>query len=150
MKSYKELKTYDELVSFQRMMAKKYPYYPVKEENWGRMNEYVITIKGLEQLKILKSQTVMGNYTCEDITLFIALLELYASTNPSKERLQEHKKYLDFYFGDLLKTRYTPDLINEGLAIKNEKYDPKFREAWSVWSMNIINECWRLKELEGN
>ena len=140
--------TSDNLVSFQRWMAKEYPYYPVQEKDWDKMNEDVISVRGLEQLKILKTQIIMGNYTHEDIVLLIALMELYASTNPSKERLREHKKFLDFYFNDLLKTRYRTNLIKEGLAVKNEKYNPKFRKQWDSWSMNIIKECYRLKKLE--
>lgn len=140
--------TYDNLVSFQRWMAKEYPYYPVQEKDWNKMNEYVISVRGLEQLKILKTQIIMGNYMREDIALLLSLMELYASTNPTKERLREKKKFLDFYFDDLLKTHYRTNLIKEGLAVKNPKYNRKFREQWHIFGTKLIHECYRLKKLE--
>jgi hypothetical protein len=78
-----------------------------------------ISVKGLEQLKILKRQTILGNSTSEEITLMVNLLELYATTNPSKKNIQNWKKHLDFYFEIILKIHYNPDLVQEGLAVKN-------------------------------
>lgn len=145
---YEKYKTAEELVTYQRMMTKNYPYYPIEKENWSKMNETVITIKGLEQLHILKRQSVKGECTPEDAVLFIQLLELYATTNPTIERLREFTKYLNFHFNDLLKTMYLPNLINEGLAMVNESYDSNYRHIQLKWSTELIQECHRRNKEE--
>lgn len=138
----------EELVKFQRKMARDYPYYPIDVKDWNKMNELNISVKGLEQLSILKRQIIHGNYTSEDIVLFLRLLELYASTNPTHQRLRDYKKHHDLYFEHLLKTHYRSNLIKENLAVKNTKYNPKFREQWNTWQSNIIKECYRLGKME--
>ena len=146
-KNNSSVSNYD-LVTYQRKMAKEYPYYPIKPEDWGKLNELTISVKGLEQLQILKRQTIMGNSSPEDIELLITLLDLYALANPKDERIRDWKKNLDFHFNTLLKTNYFPDLVKKGLAIKNEKYDPKFRKLWNEWGNNLIQRCYRLAKKE--
>ena len=148
MKSYDDIDSYDELVKFQRMMAKEYPYYPVDLKAWDKINEWNISVKGLEQLEILKRQTTMGNSTPEDTTLMVNLLELYASTNPTNENLKNWKKNLDFHFNTLRKTHYLPELVKEGLAIKNENYDPKFMKIINDWALGLIHRCHQLRREE--
>lgn len=145
---YEKYNGAEELVKFQRMMAKDYPYYPIEEKDWGKMNEFVITIKGLEQLHILKRESIRGSCTPEDITLFIQLLELHATTNVSIERLRDHTKYLNFHIEDLMKTRYLPDLVKEGLAMANDDYNPILSQVRMVWGTELIQECHKRNKQE--
>lgn len=147
-KNNSSISNYD-LVTYQRKMSKEYPYYPIKPEDWDKLNELTISVKGLEQLQILKRQTIMGNSNPEDIELLITLLDLYALANPKDERIRDWKKNLDFHFNTLWKTNYFPDLVKEGLVVKNEKYDPKFKKLWNEWRDNLIQRCYQLAEKEG-
>jgi len=90
----------------------------------------------------------MGNATLEDKTILEHLLHTYATTNPSKENLREWKKHVDSYMKDLMQARYNPDLIEEGLIIKNVKYDPKYREYWHVWTQTIVPLIYKLQKEE--
>ncbi len=140
--------TSDKLVDYQIRMVRDNPEFPVRVEDYDKLNEFVISVKGLEQLAALKRLTLMGNATLEDKTILERLLHTYATTNPSKENLREWKKYVDGYMKDLLQTCYNPDLIEEGLVIRNEKYDPKYRKYWHVWTQTIVPLIYKLQREE--
>jgi len=131
-------------------MIKDNPVFPVRVEDYDKLNEFVISVKGLEQITILKRQLTMGTATLEEKTILEHLLEIYATTNPSKEKLRDWKKHVDFMFNDLMKTHYLPDLVNEGLAVKNEKFDPKYREYWNIWTQTIVSKIYALQREERN
>jgi len=138
----------DELIGYQRKMVKDNPVFPVRVEDYDKLNEFVISVKGLEQITILKRLTLMGNATLEDKVLLERLLEAYASANPSKERQREWKRHVDWYFSDLMKSRYNPDLIQEGLVVKNENFNPKYREYWNIWTRTIVSKIYALQREE--
>ena len=76
MRYYTEIKSYDELVTFQRMMARDYPYFPIAPKDWDKLQPETITVKGLERLEILRSLIKMGKKTppcppckCKNIAL---------------------------------------------------------------------------------
>ena len=140
----------DKLIDYQRKMVKDNPVFPVRVEDYDKLNEFVISVKGLEQLHELKRLTLMGNATLEDKVLLERLLEVHASTNPSKERQRDWKQHIDLYFNDLMKSRYSPDLIYEGLLIKNEKFNPKYREYWNIWTQTIVSKIYALQRDERN
>ena len=142
--------SYDELVTYQRKMAKEYPFFPLEEKDWNIVKRYNISVKGLEQLEILRRQTILGKSAPEEITLMVSLMELYASTNPSKKNIQNWKKHLDFHFDILLKTHYNPDLVKEGLTVINEKYSEKKFLEFMKWGDDLIQRCYRLKKLGEN
>lgn len=150
MKLYYDLKTYDELVTFQRMVANQYPYYPIKMQDWKKMHYETITKQGLEQLFILKRQITLGKARPEDVVIYLRLLELYVCSNPSHERLKHHKKEIDFHFETLFKSMYNPDLIKEGLTIPNKDYDENLMIRHLQWFDRLIQECYRLSKVEGN
>ena len=104
---------YDSLVDYYNSRVRDNPIFPITVENYDKFKEYVITKKGLEQLYILKRQKLMGRAINDEITLIEKLLDLYAFTNPSKEKLREWKKHIDLCFSDLMKSKYFPDLLEE-------------------------------------
>ncbi len=124
--------------------------YPVRVEDYDKLNEFVITKEGLIQLHKLKRLVLMGNATLEDKILLERLLEVYALTNPSKERLRAWKEHIDRYMRDLWKCRYQPDLEQEGLVIKNENHDPKYLEYWKIWTDTIVAKIYALQREERN
>lgn len=156
MTDYKVLKRKDELirnntsisnynlVMYQRQMVKEYPYYPLEEKDWNKIQLEAITKKGLEQLEILRIQITMGRASSEDIVIYMRLLELYVCSNPSLNRARKYKKELDFHFDTLLKTYYFPDLIKEGLTIDNPNYSEERVKKFTIWGNDLIQRCYRL------
>lgn len=138
----------DQLIDYQRKMVKDNPVFPIRVEDYDKFNEYVITVKGLEQLHVLKRQVIMGKATLEDKTMLERLLNVYAHTNPSKEKLREWKSHVDRYMNDLMKTRYNPDLENEGLVERNPKYDGKYMTYWHIWTQTIVQKIYALQKEE--
>lgn len=138
----------DQLIDYQRKMLKDNPVFPIRVDDYNKFNEYVITVKGLEQLHILKRQVIMGKATIEEITILERLLNIYAHTNPSKEKLREWKNHIDRYMRELMKTRFNPDLEKEGLAVKNDNFDPKYFEIWSIWNRTIVQKIYALQKEE--
>lgn len=140
----------EDLVIYYNQKHRDNPVFPVRVEDYDKLSEFVITVKGLEQLHELKRLVLMGNATLEDKTLLERLLEIYALTNPSKERMRDWKDHIDWYMRDLMKCRYQPDLEQEGLAIKNENYDSKYRKYWNIWTQTIVSKIYELQREERN
>ena len=95
------ISNYD-LVMYQRKMAKYYPYFPLKEKDWNKIQLEAITKKGLEQLEILRIQITMGKASSEDIVIYMRLFEMYVCSNPSLNHARQYKK-------ELLSFRYQLD-----------------------------------------
>lgn len=147
-KNDNSISNYD-LVTYQRKMAKYYPYFPLQEKDWNKIQLEAITKKGLEQLEILRIQITMGRASSEDIVIYMRLLELYVCSNPSLNRIRKYKKELDFHFDTLLKTHYFPDLIKEGLVIDNPNYSEEKVKEFTIWGNDLIQRCYQLGEEEG-
>ncbi len=155
---YEHIKTYDELVTFQRMMTREYPYYPLEMKDWKKVSSQRITVEGLKQIPILKSKIIMGKNTKYDIDNYITLLKLYAESNPTKERLSNYQKEnsLYFYSGNMAvnisengKLRPELDLKALGYTEDNPLYDDKLSISMAMWGHKLILECYRIGKLEG-
>jgi len=147
-KNDNSISNYD-LVTYQRKMTKYYPYFPLQEKDWNKIQLEAITKKGLEQLEILRIQITMGRASSEDIVIYMRLLELYVCSNPSLNHARQYKKELDFHFDTLLKTHYFPDLIKEGLTIDNPNYGEEKVKEFTIWGNDLIQRCYQLGEEEG-
>jgi len=155
MKDYHEIKSYEKLVAFQRMMARDYPYYPIEPKDWDKLHSETLTVKGLEQLELLKSSIKMERSNSEEVRIYIILLELYVCSNPTIERLRDFKKEQDFHFSTIqgafvkhIKNMRFPDLKKEDLVISNKKYSKDLSFKMGNWGLDLIQECYRIRELE--
>jgi len=135
----------DALVDYQRNKMKDNPYFPVNPQNYDKIEEYVITKKGLEELTILKRECIMGRGSDKQKALYIELLRLWATTNRSLDKLREWKKYLDMYVSDIIKARYSPDLEGEDYAMKNPNYNSKYMKSHNTWHKAVIAKCYELR-----
>ena len=136
----------DALVDYQRNKMKENPYFPVNPQNYDKIEELVITKKGLEELTILKRECIMGRGSDKQKALYIELLRLWATTNRSLDKLREWKKYLDMYVSDIIKIHYTPTAIwREGYAVKNPNYEPKYMKSHDTWHSAVVAKCYELR-----
>lgn len=148
MTEYEHIKTAEELVKYQIMMASEYPLHPVEMTDWNRLDPDIISVEGLKEIEIIRRKITMGKAKPWDIVIYLELLHLYAFSNPSNKRIRQWKKELNFHYNTILKTRYYPDLRNLGFTIFNKNYDEKLLFWHIKWGDDLIKECRRLAKLE--
>lgn len=138
----------NKLIDYQNRMLRNNPFFPVRVEDHDKIHKFVITVTGLKQIPKLKHLILWGNGSDNEIVLLEKLLCIHASTNPSKENQREWKKHLNRYIDGLMKSNYFPDLVEDGLLMKNEKYNPKYRVIENKWERVILSKIYSLQREE--
>ena len=136
----------DELTDYHNIHLNQNPFYPVGLKDFDKLEPLCITKEGLKELHRLKRKLVMGNATLEDKVVLIDLLRIDATTNPSLKRAKNWKHHVDFYINDIIQTHFISYLEQDGFAVKNPKYNPKFMYYHDAWQMNVLQKIYALRE----
>lgn len=136
----------DYLLEYYNSRIKTNPFYPIRPEDFDKIEKHVISKKGLEQLAILERDCLMGRTTIEDRILCCELMKLWAMNNRSLPQLLKYKKFIDIYIADHFRSMYYPDLEKEGIVEKKIKYDPKYSNYNLTWVKVILAMYYRLKK----
>ncbi len=156
---YHSIKSYDELVTFQRMMTREYPFYPVEKKDWNKLFPETITVEGLKQIPILKKKIVMGEASKIDIVNYLDLLNLYICNNPTLQRLRDYQKENTHYFysgliswteryDSEMRLKDESNLVKLGWTQDNKLYDKKLSLSMANWGTELIQHCYKLREAE--
>jgi len=138
---------HDELQKYYYEKTTENIFYPVRPEDLYKTNKFVITVEGLKHYTELKRKIVMrkGEPTDQEKADFVALLNMYASTNGDLEALKEWNDYLFRYARDLDLIHHKTTLYKRGFIQKNKDYNPKIIKFNQIWRDAIGAELKRLR-----
>ena len=122
-------------------------YYPIRPENYPKVEPSVITITGLEYFSKLKRKFIIDDSSLapKEYATLGGLWYLYALTNKKTDELAEWESYiLRVAIPSKGERPSFKELRENNYATKNPNYDPKQIKFQQVWEKTLLLEMTKL------